>query len=724
MPDPIFDVDPLDEQMLIESLGGTSPTPTQPAPTPEILALLAKGVQAKQAREAAEQQAAQQAKQIKQQQAKQPTMSVTLKGPLGSVPDMQNLPSGPVEPMPLTPVQPKAPAAAMRAATPEERVLDKIEDPAQQLWVRTQFQGKEKPPPGPTAMRAATTGERISDTIGDLVTKLKSAVQPDAEYARNTTVPEPFHTTVDPTMGSAAPEKAVGEGLEAVVGKLVKGKKPAPFKFAEVDDAARARMASMKTGEGFTMKALPAEARPTAVYNTILETGGISVSPVTGQVIEVGQPGPTMVGKYPNQSPRTMPIPAAQFKPSDVRKFYETNRDAFAKDPEAFVGGWHDKKNDIIYLDVSKGFETTREATKFGELQNPGAVRGKPTGVVRDPVTGLWPKAQEAVFEPETMQELPIGNLRDFIDSDEFQSRVHEMAAIGRKAMGGENPEWWNIVNGPMARVYGKENVEAVAGYLASTSPQNGPVANTQMMTELMRRHLKNEPVRQPDWRAPETAMGKVGSGGTVSEGFSPKPGAKFPNEGTYAANAERVRAGTPEKVQDDKVNDMFHALMGKLVGVFDRHWAKLAEKPQAGIYADAVQNRLAGSMTSGQIEAYPLIENAVRTASKNAGVDISKYSAWVWEGIRDTIRKTGELYGQKHRASAIPETTTGFNEIFENLLTEKAKHLGVSVGKLEEMLRAGDAELLAALLATPVGAAAYARWNAAAEPKKSDGGA
>jgi hypothetical protein len=211
--------------------------------------------------------------------------------------------------------------------------------------------------------------------------------------------------------------------------------------------------------------------------------------------------------------------------------------------------------------------------------------------------------------------------------------------------------------------------------------------------------------------------------GEVAGEGFAPKAGAAFPNEGTYAPNAERVRAGTPEKVVDDKVNDMFHALMGKLVGVFDRHWAKIAEKPEAGIYADTVQNRLAGSMTSGQVEAYPLVENAVRTAAKNANVDISKYSAWVWEGIRDTIRKTGKLYGQEHRASAIPDTTTGFNEIFEQLVAAKAKHLGVTVEKLEQMLRSGNAELLAALLATPVGAAAYSQWNAGQQSTPKDGG-
>lgn len=207
-----------------------------------------------------------------------------------------------------------------------------------------------------------------------------------------------------------------------------------------------------------------------------------------------------------------------------------------------------------------------------------------------------------------------------------------------------------------------------------------------------------------------------------ASEGFAPSAGQKFPNLGTYAPNAEKVQAGAPSTITDDKVNDMFHALMGKLVGVFDRHWAKIAEKPEAGIYSDEVINRLAGSMKSGKLEAYPLVENAVRSAAKAAGVDLSKYSAWVWEGIRDTIRKTGKLYGQEHRASAIPETTTGFNEIFEDLVRHKAKHLGVTVEKLEKMLRSGDAELLSTLLATPIGAAAYAEWRAGGQSPAEGG--
>ena len=165
--------------------------------------------------------------------------------------------------------------------------------------------------------------------------------------------------------------------------------------------------------------------------------------------------------------------------------------------------------------------------------------------------------------------------------------------------------------------------------------------------------------------------------------------------------NAERVAAGRMSEVQSDKVNDMYHALLGQARAVIDRHYAKIAEDPARGIFTGPVANVVESSMKTGKVEAYPLIENAVRTAAKRAGIPLSDYSAWVWEGIRKTIKDTGQLFGQQHRASAIPDTVTGFNEIFTDLVAKKAKHLGISVEALEAKLRSGDAELLAALIGT-----------------------
>ena len=194
-----------------------------------------------------------------------------------------------------------------------------------------------------------------------------------------------------------------------------------------------------------------------------------------------------------------------------------------------------------------------------------------------------------------------------------------------------------------------------------------------------------------------------------------------MPAPNTWGNNADLIMAGRGIEIGQDKVNDMRRALLGDLdVAVVDRHYAKLAEdpvgagvNPKLGIYTSTAPNRIETSMKTGKIENYPVIENRVRTGAERAGVPLAQYSAWVWEGIRDTIRKTGRLYGQPHRASAIPETTTGFNEVFEDLVKMKAQHLGLSVAELERRLRAGNAELLGAVLSTGAGAAAYQAWAA-----------
>jgi hypothetical protein len=525
--------------------------------------------------------------------------------------------------------------------------------------------------------------------------------------------------------GARAVKQIAGGGFEAFKETGRRG-----FQFLPLDAAARARMQSFNPSAGpVAVRSLPASARPTAVYQGIIAPGstGYSVHPATGQQIVPGQPGPRMVGVFPNSSNRTAIIPLAQFTPKDVDAFFQKNRDQFAKHPEYFMGGWVSKIDGVphVFLDVSQASDTSRAATKIGELQNPGgAIRaGKinpkaTTKITRNP-DGTWPKAQEAIFEPERFDaaagvygEAPVGNSAEFIGSPAFQRRIDEMAGVGRTLM--QDGNWWDIRGGPMERVYGKDMLEPVAGYFASTSPQNPPRPNARMASELIRRHIKNEPVVQPEWRAPADAIG---------EGFSPSPGAAMPAPNTWANNATKVREGRPDTMFDDKVNDMFHAMIGKLVGVYDRHWAKLAEDPARGIYTDTMPNKISGSMKSGVLEAYPLIDNAVRTAAKRAGVDVARYSAWAWEGIRDTIRQTGELYGQKHKASAIPSGNEGFNEIFEALILEKAAHLRITVGELEQRLRSGDASLLTALLATPVGAAAYARWRATHESEQATPG-
>jgi hypothetical protein len=490
-----------------------------------------------------------------------------------------------------------------------------------------------------------------------------------------------------------------------------------------------------------TIREMPPAARPTRVFNAIMEPGatGYTVHPRSGEILSAGTDSTVMVGQFPNATLRTFVIPVQDFKPRMVQDFIKQNTDVFNKFPDAYMGGW--VEDGKVYLDVSKRVETVREATKFGEVLNPGATpkpwtaqqkaAGMPRqwadvdpAVVRNP-DGTWPRAQEAVADLSTnpVTFTGIRNWNEFVTSPAFQQRLDEMATVGRGAMGESFQNWWDITKGPLARVYGEDMIEKVAGLMASTSPQASPVSNMQLASELIRRAIRGETMRQPNWRAPATAMGDATQRltGSPTGGFSPKPGAAMPAPNTWENNADLIMAGRGSEIGQDKVNDMRRALLGDLdVAVIDRHYAKLAEdpvgagvNPKLGIYTSTVPNRIETSMKTGKIENYPVIENEVRTAAERAGVPLAQYSAWVWEGIRDTIRKTGRLYGQPHRASAIPETTTGFNEVFEDLVKMKAQHLGLSVSELERRLRAGNAELLGAVLSTGAGATAYRAWEA-----------
>jgi hypothetical protein len=88
-----------------------------------------------------------------------------------------------------------------------------------------------------------------------------------------------------------------------------------------------------------------------------------------------------------------------------------------------------------------------------------------------------------------------------------------------------------------------------------------------------------------------------------------------------------------------------------------------------------------------------------------------------VWEGIGEEIRRTGQLFGQPHPASAIPPASLGFNTLVPKMIARKAQKLGISVSALESLLRGGRENLLGALLATGVGAEAWRRHGADGTP-------
>jgi hypothetical protein len=339
---------------------------------------------------------------------------------------------------------------------------------------------------------------------------------------------------------------------------------------------------------------------------------------------------------------------------------------------------------------------------------------------VRDPVTGAWPMPQKAVWDLAG-HEVPVGNFAEFVGSPAFQQRLDDMYAVGDKVMNGK--DWWNLYGSDLERVYGKDRVAPLAGFLASTSPASAPVHNLRSASEYLRRLIAGEPIIQPDFRVPATAVGSLKTSmGAMAPGDFNRPGTRMPMEATRAPNLLKAASGQYAQLGQDKVNDMFHALTGMDVGVFDRRYAKLAEDWDRGLYAESQKDKLIGSMETGKVSSYALVENALRDGAKRYQMPLSKFSATVWEGIGETIKRTGQLYGMKQQAHSIPEASLGFPGIFGKMVEEKAAAWGISVAELERRLRSGNAELLSALIATPVGTALYRRYLAQHPPPPAAG--
>jgi hypothetical protein len=58
-------------------------------------------------------------------------------------------------------------------------------------------------------------------------------------------------------------------------------------------------------------------------------------------------------------------------------------------------------------------------------------------------------------------------------------------------------------------------------------------------------------------------------------------------------------------------------------------------------------------------------------------------FSADAWTGIRNTIQKTGELFGQKFKAASIRGESNSYGDHLEDLMREKAAHLRMSAQEL-----------------------------------------
>lgn len=412
--------------------------------------------------------------------------------------------------------------------------------------------------------------------------------------------------------------------------------------------------------------------------------GGSTTNVNTGESPTSG----LMMGIYKNADPRAFNTPG-RVTQADLENFVQTNRSALRlagrsdlvgpRQPgDRYLGTWRDPDTGVAYVDVSQRFDPDqiRQATKFGER------------------TG-----QIAGWDLGAKVPIPVGNWPAYITEPAFHQRMHEMADVGRQYLS-QHPtrEWWT--NEPFARVYGEERMPQVAGYTAATAPNAAPRENLQTMSEYMRRHIRGEPVLQPDWRVPEGMMTR-------------SPGAQIGMEQSRALNLDRAFRGATSELQRQKVREEAQALLGdQWAVVLDRHWARLAEDPSRGVFANAQEGVISSAPRKGPTD-YDLLKTEVTKAAQVAGRTPNGFSADVWTGIRDTIQRTSELYGQKFRGSAITGESKSYADHFEDLIRDKAQHLGITAGEMEKRLRSGDANLMSWVLATtPAAWQAYRQYQ------------
>lgn len=411
-----------------------------------------------------------------------------------------------------------------------------------------------------------------------------------------------------------------------------------------------------------------------SIVKETAEHGGSSRHILTG----AGPDGGIMAGKYANTDARNTVLPKGEALTQDhLEDFVKKNKKALAQ-PDHFLGTWQDPDSGKTYLDVSKRHEpdNLRGATKFAEG------------------TG-----QLSVYDSGTGTTHPVGNWQSFIESPEYHDRLHQMAAEGRAYLDA-NPdartkEWWDLKGTGMNRVYGDENLPHVAGYTAATAPNTAPPENIQMMSEYMRRHIKGEPIVQPAWRTPE---------GTMSR----NPGKQIGMEGSRKNNLIKALAGDLDAMRGPKVRSEALAFMGDPdQAVIDRHQIRLAEDPARGIYAGSQEGVLPAETVKHGDPYYKIVDQ-MKIAADKAGRPLKDFSADVWTGIRERIRNTSDLFGEKYAGHSVRGESYSYADHFDQLVQRKATHLGISTDEMESRLKRGDTNLLGIMLATPAGMAAY----------------
>lgn len=439
------------------------------------------------------------------------------------------------------------------------------------------------------------------------------------------------------------------------------------------------------------------------------EKGGYSVHLPTGEIPTTG----LMSGVYRNDDARNMVLTG---KPTqrDLADFVQTNQKQLEN--QRYMGGWKEGDTGNTYFDVVRRFEPdeVRRATKFAEGTE-----------------------QKKIYDIGAGQELPVGNWDEFVQGPEYAARMHELRNEGVDYLKDfPNPDWWAMPN--IRRVYGDKNMPQSIGFMSATSVNNAPPPNVQQMTEYMRRHLKGEPIIQPDYRIPETAMGGAAGhpGSTIGLETDPRQVEKWrrqrggygdnsgatppiPAEGLggRSYNLQAAARGDLEAMRGAVVREKNAAMSGDpWEAVLDRIHVRATEAPERGIFAHA-EEATSPSGTPRQDLSRARWKASMAEEAHAAGTDLNKFSAELWTGIRERVKRTGELFGQKlekTQAQTLSQESKSYDDLFVDFVKAKAEHLGISVAEMEKRLAAGDAELLSAFLAIPAaGAAGYGAYQA-----------
>lgn len=402
--------------------------------------------------------------------------------------------------------------------------------------------------------------------------------------------------------------------------------------------------------------------------------GGYTVNLKTGEVPTTG----LMVGTKPNASSGVLHLPKDKPITRPVLRSWVRTNERELSELDIYLGTWIEDTTGDTFADLSKRFveEDLRRATKFGEgIRNPDGTPG-----------------QKALFRLSDFSEHPIGDWNEFIRSPEFAQRLDLMQNRGREYLSQfANPEWWDMHGTVFERVYGTDNLEMLAGFLASTAPMNSPERNMRLATEYMRRMLADEDLLQPMWRVPDDAQYFV-------------PHKQMGLETGRADNIRRTEAGRLDLLQQEKVRNQAMALMGDPdAGVFDRWWARIAEKPSAGVYTHKIEGQMAP--TTQKFNQYEELYEVIKEIAMSRNQPVRTFTADVWTGIRETVKETDKLFGEVYKGSAVQGSSAPFHVQFEELIASKAKFVGVSVKEFEKRLRNGDAELLSLMVGAPLGA-------------------